>query len=261
MFLAIVLVLSYILSGFMTMFVYKWPREIKIMTKRKCPNSDINTKWYESIPILGFIITKGKYANQEKKSIDEITIPLVNMAAYLLIYFIYGEFIGSYLFMLFTSLMIILSFIDFRYYLIPDRVHILILIIGILAAIFNGVNLEQFGDSFDIALADRFIGAIVGFLPIYILGIIISRIKGTDALGGGDIKLLGAAGFFIGWQNILFAILLGSFIALFIEKILQAINLRDPEQPFAFGPYLALAMILSISLGPVCINWYLGLFA
>ena len=244
------------------MFIYRWPREIKIFSRRLIPDTNIYTKWYESIPVLGYIVTLGKYQNQTKKSILEVVIPILNIVSYLVIYLLYNEVVGSFIFMGFISVLICVSCIDFKYMLIPDRSHVIILLLGIVSLVCElNIYYDEFGEIFHLEMYERFIGLLVGFLPIYLLGIIISKLTETEALGGGDVKLLGASGFLIGWKNILLAMVIGSCIALIVEKLLQGLKIRKEDEPFAFGPYLAIAMIICVMVGPYLINWYLGLFS
>lgn len=259
MVLAIILVLGYLIGGFMAMFIYRWPNEIKIFSIRKDQEGNI-ASWYEAIPILGYIITKGKNKDGSKKLLDEIVVPIINMLCYLALYLLYGEVIGNYLFMAFISVMIVVIYIDFRYMLIPDRVHIALLIIGVLGCIFNYIYYpDEYGEIFDISLLDHILGAVLGFLPIYLIGLIISKIKHTDAIGGGDIKLLGAAGLFAGWKAILLGIFTGALIALIVQKILQLMKKKEHNDPFAFGPFLAIGIIIMIMTSKFLISWYVNL--
>lgn len=257
----LLIALGYIIGGFLAMFIYRWPREIRIFSKRRDPEGNL-CKWYESIPIIGFIITKGKYSNKEKKSILEVIVPILNILVYVTLYLTIGNVVGNYLFMAFISVMIVVIFIDGKFMLIPDRVHIALIIIGITACLCDHfLYYDEFGEIFHMEWYSRLIGFAVGLFPMWILGAIISKIKKTDALGGGDVKMLGAAGLFLGWQNILLAIVLGSVIALPIEKLLQLFKIKKADEPFAFGPYLALSMIICCLVGNTIISWYLGLFA
>lgn len=259
MVLAIILVLGYLIGGVMTMFIYRWPNETKIFSRRKDKDGNY-TKWYESIPILGYLI-KRFYPNGDKKSINEVIVPLLNMLCYLALYLIFGEVVGNYLFMAIVSCFIVVSFIDYKYMLIPDRIHIIILIAGIIATICDHyLYFDEYGEIFQMSTLDHILGLVLGFFPIWILGIIVSKIKHKEALGGGDIKLLGAAGLFLGWKNILLAIVMAACLALIIEKILQALKIREKGAQFPFGPYLCLAMTICVMVGPTIINWYIGLF-
>lgn len=260
MVISILILIGFIFGGFIEHFIYTWPRELKFFSKKKSSDNLSSYKWYEYIPIIGFLITKGKI-NNEKKSLNEVLVPLFNIIAYVSVYLIYGDIVCGYLFMGLISMLLIVIFIDSKYMLIPDRTHIIILFLGIMAAILNSKFYpDEFGEVFSLELWERFVGLLVGFLPIYLLAIVISKLKHTDALGGGDIKLLGAVGFFIGWQNILLAIVLGSCIALICVKFLQAIKVKEADAPFAFGPYLSIAFIITAMYGPSMISWYLGLF-
>lgn len=77
-------------------------------------------------------------------------------------------------------------------------------------------------------------------------------------IGGGDIKLMAAAGLLLGWQKILLSLMIGSIAGSVIHLTLM--KLKNKERVLAFGPYLALGIFIAMLYGNELINWYLALF-
>jgi leader peptidase (prepilin peptidase)/N-methyltransferase len=75
-------------------------------------------------------------------------------------------------------------------------------------------------------------------------------------IGGGDIKLMFAAGLLLGWQKIILALMIGCIVGSIIHLILMKVS--DKGRMLAFGPYLSAGIFISILFGDKLITWYLG---
>lgn len=122
--------------------------------------------------------------------------------------------------------LIILSLVDLQYELMPDSAHIIILLASLLL----------FLASDHVSLNSRFIGMLIGggFMWIlYLLG----------GMGGGDVKLMAAAGFWLGTPYIIFGLMVGIFCAAFVGLFLIILKKKTRKDRIAFGPYLALGIM------------------
>ena len=102
-------------------------------------------------------------------------------------------------------------------------------------------------------LLSHVIGAVCvsGFLELLFL------VSGGRAIGGGDVKLMGACGLILGWKLILLAFLLGCILGSVIHVIRMKVS--DAEHVLAMGPYLSAGVFLAALWGNTWINWYLSL--
>jgi leader peptidase (prepilin peptidase)/N-methyltransferase len=142
-----------------------------------------------------------------------------------------------------VSALLVLSVIDLRTYEIPLGINIFILVLGLIHLAMDYTN---------------WLSYVIGFLavsfPLYLL-FVLSRGR---AIGGGDVKLMAAAGLLLGWERILLAFVLGCIIGSVIHII--RMKLTDAEHMLAMGPYLSLGILLAVLWGDTWIHAYLSLF-
>jgi leader peptidase (prepilin peptidase)/N-methyltransferase len=144
--------------------------------------------------------------------------------------------------------LIALTFIDFDTQFLPDNLTLPLLWGGLLANLF---------DLF-IPLRDAVIGAIAGYLALWIVYWLFRLIRGKEGMGYGDFKLLAALGAWLGWQMLPLIVLLSSVVGAFIGISLIVFKGRDHDVPLAFGPYLAVAGGIALFFGPTIVKgWYL----
>ena len=144
--------------------------------------------------------------------------------------------------------LIALTFIDFDTQLLPDNLTLPLLWAGLL------VNLS----ALFAPLHDAVIGAVAGYLALWIVYWLFKLIRGKEGMGYGDFKLLGALGAWLGWQMLPLIVLLSSVVGAVIGIALIVFKGRDHNVPLAFGPYLAIAGGIALFFGSALIKgWYL----
>ena len=147
----------------------------------------------------------------------------------------------------FTALacLITIAWIDHDTMEIPDSLSIAIAVCGVLA-IFIGP---------DIGLVSHFIGIAVAAVPLFLIAFFIE-----GAFGFGDVKLMAAAGFFLGWQNCLVALFIGIVVGGAYGIFLLATRKKGRKEHFAFGPALCAGIGVAMFAGDNIIDFYLGTF-
>ena len=153
----------------------------------------------------------------------------------------------------FIILLILITISDIRTMEIPNGLVLGILGVGILDTLIQLEFLQW--DSFlrDLFLWERLVGAVCVSLPLLLITIII-----PGAFGGGDIKLMAAAGLFLGFRLTLISFFIGVVLGGFYGIWLLLAKKKDRKEHFAFGPFLCVGMILSVFLGEWILNWYLS---
>ena len=147
------------------------------------------------------------------------------------------------------STLVCIFFIDLEHLLIFNRCVIIILVAGIVAIFFDGYT-EWY---------DHLIGTVAfggAMLLIYYGAIWILKREG---LGFGDVKLAFAAGLLLGWQKMLFAMLVASVSASIILVILRRVRGDEEGHEYPFGPFLAVGIGVAMLFGAAVIEWYLSL--
>jgi len=207
-------------------------------------------KWYDLVPVISFLLLRGKCRNcGAKLSLQYPIIELINGSAYCLVFFVMGLNYKSVLIMFLVSALIVIAVIDWRTYEIPFGLNVFIALLGIADIAYKAVNRDFTG------IIDNLIGAISvsGFLLILFIAT-----KGRG-IGGGDIKLMAAAGLLIGWKNIILAFVIGCVLGSVIHLIRMKVSGQD--HVLAFGPYLAAGIMIASLWGERIIEAYLSILA
>ena len=236
----VVFLIGLVFGSFLNVLVHRIPLAISLLKPigSECPHCQHQIKWYENIPVLSFLLLRGKCSScSQKISIlypaIELTTAFVTLALYMS-FWLNKELIG--LIALFYTL-IVLSFIDLKYRAVPDYLLIIVIIIAI--AIGNIVNILIFtGAFFLLEIAITF----------YIQNIKAKITKNKEletqkALGEGDIPIVGIMGGLLGVQLGVSAIFLAALLAL----VPAIYNLFSKEQiETAFIPFLSLGLLITL---------------
>ncbi len=145
--------------------------------------------------------------------------------------------------------LIALTFIDFDTQLLPDSITLVLLWAGLL------FNLS--GTFID--LQSSVLGAMTGYLSLWLVYWAFKLATGKEGMGYGDFKLLAALGAWLGWQMLPLIILLSSLVGAVVGILLIVLAKRGRNVPIPFGPYLAAAGLLALFWGPQLTQRYLGL--
>ena len=233
------------IGSFLNVCIYRIPKKEDIVFERShCMSCGNVLKWYELIPLFSFLVQGGKCRNcKTKLSVQYPLIELLNGLIYVWIFMVNGVNLESILFCICASVLIVISVIDWRTYEIPFGCNIIIGILGIVRVFLNLAHWYDY---------------VIGFFAVSGLFLIIYWITKGRGIGGGDIKLMAAAGLLLGWQNILLSLMIGSIAGSVIHLALMKIQGKD--RVLAFGPYLAFGIFISMLYGNDIITWYLGMF-
>ncbi len=242
----IIFVYGVIIGSFLNVLIYRLPLKENIATERShCMKCGNKIKWYDLVPLVSYIILRGKCRHcKEKISVQYPLVELANGIGYVWIFYTNGINANSILFCLCASALLVLSVIDWRTYEIPFSINVFIFVLGIARIV---LNLDM--------MADLVIGMFIVSIPLLIL---FYATKGRG-IGGGDVKLMAAAGLLIGAKEIVLALVLGCIIGSIIHIALMKIC--NKENVLAFGPYLSLGIVIAILYGEKLINWYMGFYS
>ncbi|HEY6012251.1 MAG TPA: A24 family peptidase, partial [Nitrospirota bacterium] len=109
------------------------------------------------------------------------------------------------------------------------------------------------------AFLNSLLGLLLGAGPLLAIGWTWEKLRHVEAMGGGDIKLMGMVGSFLGWKNALLTIMLGALAGSLVGIALIALKRHQMEKVIPFGPFLAAGALASAFYGSDIIAWYLGL--
>lgn len=233
-------------GSFCSAYIYRTPKGISIAKGRSiCPSCERQIKGYDLIPVLSFIVLEGKCRFCEAKiPWESFVIEILMGATALTLFNIYYMTPKSLVLFFALAILLCVFLIDLRTMEIPNELSIGLLILGIVDAFF----------STDITLLDRGIGLIIISVPMFLLTLAVK-----NAFGGGDIKLIAAAGFLLGWPGVLFATFVGLLIGGAQGVYILTVKKQGKETLFAFGPALSIGIAVALIFGPPIIEWYINL--
>lgn len=245
-----------LIGSFLNVCIYRIPRQENITTTRShCMSCGYNLKWYDLLPVISFLILKGRCRKCGAKISPQYPlIELLNGVLYVVIIVARGGFpknslyltgydFVSVLFCLATSALIVLSIIDFRTFEIPLNINIVIFIIGLVRL---GLDYENWSLY------------IIGLFSISTFLYLIYLLSKGRAIGGGDIKLMAAGGLLLGWKCIILAFFLGCLIGSVVHVI--RMTKKKANRVLALGPYLSAGIFIMLLCGEKLWNWYLNTF-
>lgn len=243
--IVIITIYGVIIGSFLNVCIYRIPKNESIVTHRShCMNCGKQIKWYDLVPLISYLVLGGKCrCCKTKLSPQYPLVEFLNGFGYALIVIANGVNLTSILYCLCTSALLALSVIDWRTFEIPAAFNIFIGILGIIRLL---TDLEHWY-IYAIGLV-----SVSGFLYLLFL---ITKGRG---IGGGDIKLMAAAGLLVGWKYIILSLGLGCVLGSIIHVILMKVQKKD--RVLAFGPYLSLGIYISMICGNQIIEWYLNTF-
>lgn len=245
-------ILGAILASFGGVIIARVPNgESIVKPQSHCSNCNNNLKWYDNIPILSFIILRGKCRYCKTKIgyfyfIIEILGGLSFLLVFLQFKISYNTIIGFFI----SFILLIMAGLDYKTHYVYDLSLISLFLVSAASYIIPQIINLEFN-------SDGLIGLAVGFLGFLLIRKIAKLITKEEALGLGDVYLMGAAGLLLGWQNLLLSVLFGSVIGAIIEVTLIIIKKKNRESEIAFIPYLALGIFLAYLYGNTIIDWYL----
>ncbi|MCM8803827.1 MAG: prepilin peptidase [Candidatus Omnitrophica bacterium] len=243
----IIFILGLIFGSFANVCIYRLPKGKSIISPGSfCPNCNKNIKWYDNIPLISYIILKGKCRYCGKPiSVRYFIVEFLTGILFFLIYKKFGLSSITFVYNILALSLIIISFIDIDTFLIPDVIVIPGIFLGLLFSfLFPQIhNMDRIK-----SLIYSFIGVTIGGGILIFLGFIGKLLFKKDAMGGGDVKLLGMVGAFNGWQSVLLTLFFASLFGTLISLILILFGKKKIEDYVPFGPYLALGAVVSIFL-------------
>lgn len=208
-----------------------------------CPHCNHKIRPWENVPVISYIALGGKCAGCKQKislrypGVEFTTGILSGLVAYT-----FGPTLLTLAVLILTWCLVCLTLIDYDQQLLPDDITLPMLWLGLWV---NAVDL-----GFGVSISDAVIGAIAGYLSLWIFYWVFKLTTGKEGMGYGDFKLLAALGAWMGWQSLLPIIILSSLVGAVFGIAMILIAGRDKSKPMPFGPYLAGAGFIMLIWGP-----------
>ncbi len=237
-------------GSFANVAIVRIPQGLSVVAPRsRCNGCKTPIRWFDNIPILSWFILKGKCRScGQSFSIRYPLVELLTGVLFALAFYSVGWKFYLAELLIFILGLVIVSFIDIDHFIIPDKISLPGIIIGLVGATLNPER----------EVLDAIMGVVLGGGFLWMIAYVYYILRKQEGMGGGDIKLLAWMGAVCGWRAIpfiiLFASIVGSGVGLFNMKK------KGLQTVIPFGPYLALSALIYIFAGHTITMWYLKIF-
>ena len=220
-----------------------------IVPRSACPHCETQITALQNIPVISWFLLRGKCANC--KAPISPRYPVIELVTAILSAVVAWQLgftwhLGASLVLSWT--LVALCVIDFDHQLLPDDLTLPLLWLGLFLSVLQVLPVTP---------ADAIIGAIAGYLSLWVVFHLFKLVTGKEGMGYGDFKLLAALGAWLGWQMLPLIILLSACVGAVVGISLIVLRGRDRNIPIPFGPYLATAGWLAMLWGNDVTDAYL----
>jgi leader peptidase (prepilin peptidase)/N-methyltransferase len=249
-----VFIFGSVIGSFLNVCIYRMPREESIIFPlSRCPLCKIPIKVWDNIPILSFLMLGGKCrACSEKISFRYPLVEALNAALYIVLLWRFGFVWETLVYFMFASALIVITFIDVDFQIIPDVITLPGVVIGL--AVGSLILPDPFARWALLGFKSSMVGAAVGFGLFYFIAF-----ASRGGMGGGDIKMMAMVGAFMGWKAVLLTTFMASLIGSIWGIFLMIFKGKGRKTQIPFGPFLAAGTLIALLYGQEIINLYLRL--
>jgi leader peptidase (prepilin peptidase)/N-methyltransferase len=245
------ILLGAIIGSFLNVCIYRLPRRESIAWPAShCPSCSTPIRVCDNIPVFSYIMLRGRCrACHMPISFQYPLVELANAAGYGLIVWRFGPTPEALVYMALFSALLVATGIDFAHQIIPDRITLPGIVLGILCA----------AAILPLGVVDSLLGIVVGGGILWLLAWASPYLFGKEGMGGGDIKLLAMVGAFLGWRQALLTIMVGAVLGSVVGLVLIGCKFIRREQYIPFGPFIALGAVISMLFHREVLEWCFGL--
>jgi leader peptidase (prepilin peptidase)/N-methyltransferase len=273
-----IFLLGSIIGSFLNVIIHRIPNEESIVFPNSaCPKCKNPIKPYDNIPILSWLILGGKCRNCKNPISPRYpAVELINALLYVLVFWQIGLNPFLPIVLIFVSAIVSLIFIDAEHMILPDVINFPLLFLAIIVrlvfalafgnAYFSDLNyfpLNQMSNLpiWLVSIIGAVLGGLVGGGFLWLVGAIWKKLRGVDAMGLGDVKMMFAVGALLGWRLTLLSIFLGAFAGAIIGiVVISRQKDKDLQTQIPFGIFLGIGSILALLFGEQMIRWYFDTF-
>ena len=252
-----IFLLGLAIGSFLNVCIYRIPLpDVSIHSPRRsfCPECKAPIHFYDNIPVLSYLLLRGRCRSCNAKiSVIYPLVELATAALFLFMFYHFGVTLELLLALIFVTLLIPISVIDAKHYIIPDVLIATGLILGSLivcAIAYQRVDVWY--------LLTRLIGAVAGWTVLWLIAVIGRAVLRKTAMGGGDIKLMALNGLFLGaWPELAMVIGFSACGGAIVGSALIISGVKNRQSPIPYGPFLAGAAVLVLLWGDKLWHLYL----
>lgn len=238
--------LGLIIGSFLNVCISRLPKDESIVfPPSHCPKCSSSIKWYDNIPLISFLILRGKCRNcQQPISFQYPVIELLTGVLTMLFWAHWGDVNPVWAVISLTAVyaLIVMSMIDFNTMMISDFFPLVLTVLGLAGSYWN----ECFYGSWVHRLAQSGLGILAGAGSIWLMAVLGKAIYKKDAVGEGDIFLMGGIGALCGWQGVITSVMMAAFFGTVYGVYMIIRKKAGRTSNMAFGPFLAMGAAINL---------------
>ena len=264
-----------IIGSFLNVVIHRLPREESVVfPNSRCPQCGTAIRPYDNIPVISYLLLRGRCRACRARILARYpAVELLTAVLFALTFItLHRDLTLALPFdLLFVAALIALIFIDAEHMLLPNAITYpgLALALVARALVPNLYGVGMLGEGalagwpvWALSLAGAVIGALVGGGSLWLVGWLWERLRGVEAMGLGDVKMMFMVGAYLGWPltvlTIFLGVLTGSIVGI---SLMLRRGQRDMRMMLPFGIFLGIGSIISLLFGSAIVSWYVGQFA
>jgi len=251
---AILFIIGCIVGSFLNVVIYRAPRGRSIVNPPSaCPSCGARIRPWDNVPVVSYLLLRGRCRDCGARiSPRYVLVELLSGAAPALIWAEYG--LGKEFALLWplSCVLLVLSFVDLDLRIIPDRVTLPGIAVGLVVAPLSGFT----------TFAGSLIGAVAGGGALYLIALFGEAVFRKESMGGGDVKLAAMLGAFLGWKLTLVLLFVAFLVGAVVGVGMIPLRRKDDwDRTVPFGPFIAVGAFVAAVWGGDLLTWYLSLLS
>lgn len=268
-----IFLLGMVMGSFFNVCIYRLPKNQSVVNPPShCCACGHKLSFWDMVPVLSFVLLGGRcrYCNA-RITPRYALVELLTGLLFLMTYFLTGASLELVFYLIFVSIMVIITFIDIDHRIIMDRFAIIGFLLApayLFAALipssafshslfygFSGVNSVS-----DLPIRSALLGGLIGACSLLAVDLLGRAIYKKESMGFGDVKLMAWAGIFLGVKGVIVALIFALWVAAVAGLILLRVRKRSGNQDhqMPFGPFLAAGSVFAIFFAGRVVSWYLS---
>jgi leader peptidase (prepilin peptidase)/N-methyltransferase len=248
------------MGSFLNVCIYRLPLGRSVVTPGShCAACGAAIPWWHNLPVVSWFILRGRAACCGTRiDFRYALVEALTAALTLTLWRVHGAAApaAAVIYIVFTAALLVATFIDFDYFIIPDRITLGCCGAGLaLSAAFPQLHDAA---SWPAGLWQSFLGLVTGGGLLWAVALVGRLVLRREAMGLGDVKLLAGMGAVLGWQAVLFIVAVSSLIGSVCGLAALTVTGWRRGMKIPYGPYLALAAVLWLLGGRRVMEWYAG---
>jgi leader peptidase (prepilin peptidase)/N-methyltransferase len=243
--------LGAVIGSFLNVCIYRLPRgESVAWPGSHCTVCSHPIAWYDNLPLVSYLVLLGRCRHCASRiSWRYPAVEALNAIGYVALLWFFGPGWHTVAYAALYSALLVVAGTDLSHKIIPNAITFPGMAVGLVSA----------ATVLPIGLTNSVIGLVVGGGILWLLAWASPYLFGKEGMGGGDIKLLGMIGAFLGWKPALMTIMVGSLLGSVVGLTLIAARIIKREDYIPFGPFLVCGALVALFFGQSIVDWYQGL--